>query len=99
RDFHVTGVQTCALPIYHISNVQKVFPDKKRPDERYYVLDFTFAELQQLDLTERRTATGELRYPTRFPAGRGKLKIMSLAQQIERSEERRVGKSEDLGGQ
>lgn len=67
----------------HISNVQKVFPDKKRPDDRYYVLDFTFAELQQLDLTERRTATGEQRYPTRFPAGRGKLKIMSLAQQIE----------------
>src|SRR5690606_37768194 len=67
----------------HISNVQKVFPDKKRPDERYYVLDLTFAELQQLDLTERRTGTGVPRYPMRLLAGRRKFRIMSLAKQIE----------------
>lgn len=67
----------------HISNVRDVFPDKKRPDERYYVLDFTFVELQKLNLTERQTAAGEQRYPARFPAGTGQLKVMSLAQQIE----------------
>ena len=53
-----------------VTNVQEVFPGRARPDSRYYVVDFTLAELRQLSVTERvtlldgpRTAVFEQRFP------------------------------------
>jgi glycerophosphoryl diester phosphodiesterase len=66
-----------------VTNVKEVYPDKHRPNGHYYVVDFTFAELQKLTLTERKSKHGEQRYPQRFSVTSGDFKIMSLAQQIE----------------
>lgn len=66
-----------------VTNVADVFPEKYRPDGHYYVMDFTFAELQQLKVLERRNDKGERQYPQRFSGDLGHFHIMSLAQQIE----------------
>ena len=67
-----------------VTNVHEVFPDRKRADERYYVIDFTFDELQELQVTERfDPKTGKQFYPKRFPKGKGNFKLHSLQQEIE----------------
>ena len=37
----------------NVTNVATIFPDKKREDNRFYVIDFTFEELKQLTVFER----------------------------------------------
>jgi glycerophosphoryl diester phosphodiesterase len=45
------------------------FPGRARPDGRHYVLDFTLAEVRQLEVRERMNLrTGEAQYPARYPA-------------------------------
>ncbi len=46
------------------------FPGRKRTDGRFYAIDFTVAELKQLQVTERISLkTGQAALPGRFPAG------------------------------
>lgn len=67
-----------------VTNVAEVFSDRKRENNRYYVIDFTFDELQQLQVTERfDPKTGKQFYPNRFPKGKGNFKLHSLQQEIE----------------
>lgn len=66
-----------------ISDVAKVFPDRKRADGRYYAIDFTLAELKRLNVSERfDPATGKAVYPTRFPVGKGSFQIPTLDEEI-----------------
>lgn len=67
-----------------VSNIAALFPARNRSDGRYYALDFTFAELQTLRLSERfHHATGEAVYPNRYPVGFGDFKIVSLQEELE----------------
>ena len=67
-----------------VTDVSSKFSDRKREDGRYYVIDFTFEELQQLQVTERfNTKNGEQYYPNRFPKGKGSFRLHSLQQEIE----------------
>ncbi|TMM29661.1 glycerophosphodiester phosphodiesterase [Polaribacter aestuariivivens] len=67
-----------------VTNVATKFPDRKRTDNRYYVIDFTFEELQTLAVSERfNPKTGEQFYKNRFPKGKGNFKLHSLQQEIE----------------
>jgi len=62
-----------------VTDVAIKFPDRKRENNRYYVIDFAFAELQQLQVTERfDPKTGKQVYPNRFPKGKGNFKLHSL---------------------
>ena len=36
-----------------VTNVAELFPDRKRKDGRYYVIDYTFDELKTLRVVER----------------------------------------------
>ncbi|MFM7205042.1 MAG: glycerophosphodiester phosphodiesterase [Planctomycetaceae bacterium] len=81
-----------------VSDVAEVFPGRSRADGRFYVLDFTLAELQRLRLSERRDPrTGRQLYPGRFPAGTGSFRVATLAEELElleglgRSTGRRAG--------
>lgn len=71
------------LVLDRISNVRDIFPEKHRPNGHYYVMDFSFSELQQLKLVERSNKEGEQRYPKRFARDQGHFHVMSLGQQIE----------------
>lgn len=51
------------------TNVAQKFPTRNRADGRYYALDFTVAELKQLQVSERfAVTTGAPVYPKRYPS-------------------------------
>ena len=76
HDLHLEG----------LSDVEVVFPDRARDDGHYYVIDFTLAELRTLNLTERIVSDvpgGIATYPNRFPPGKSRFQIHTLAEEIE----------------
>ena len=53
-----------------VTNVAEVYPDRKRKEGRYYVIDFTLKEIQNLKMTEGfRIKEGNkvANFPQRFP--------------------------------
>ncbi|MFY9243916.1 MAG: glycerophosphodiester phosphodiesterase [Polaribacter sp.] len=67
-----------------VTNVSTKFPNRKRQDNRFYVIDFTFDELKTLQVTERfNPETGEQVYKNRFPIWKGNFKLHSLQEEIE----------------
>tara|TARA_R110002073_G_scaffold279026_1_gene442904 strand:- start:147783 stop:148739 length:957 start_codon:yes stop_codon:yes gene_type:complete len=67
-----------------VTDVAQKFTDRKRVDGRYYVIDFTFDELKQLNVSERfNPTTGNAIYKTRFPLGKSSFKLHSLEEEIE----------------
>jgi len=62
------------------------FPGRSREDGLHYVVDFTLAEIQSLEVTEGARQVGDSRqaiYPGRFPVGLSTFRIHTLAQEIE----------------
>jgi len=57
------------------TNVEEVFPDRKRPDGRWYVADFTLEEVKRLRAHER--------LPHRFPMGQSKFEVPTFEEAIE----------------
>jgi glycerophosphoryl diester phosphodiesterase len=89
--FHDTHIDTT-------TDVAKKFPGRQRADGRFYALDFTVAELKQLNVTERfHPKTGKAVFPRRFPVGVGSFSVVTLEeeiqfiQQLNRSTGRNVG--------
>jgi glycerophosphoryl diester phosphodiesterase len=74
--FHDTHIDTT-------TDVAKKFPGRQRADGRFYALDFTLAELKQLNLTERFSPkTGKAAFPRRFPVGVGSFSVVTLEEEI-----------------
>jgi glycerophosphoryl diester phosphodiesterase len=65
-----------------VTNVKQVFPSRKREDGRYYVLDFTLAELRTLNVHERQDASGKQVFPNRYQ-GNDTFHIATFEDQIE----------------
>jgi glycerophosphoryl diester phosphodiesterase len=89
--FHDTHIDTT-------TDAAKKFPGRQRADGRFYALDFTLAELKQLNVTERfNPKTGKAAFPRRFPVGVGSFSVVTLEeeiqfiQQLNRSTARNVG--------
>jgi len=67
-----------------VSDVAQRFPLRARSDGRFYAIDFTFAEIGELKVTERfHPETGAAVFPNRFPAGVGRFQIPSLIEELE----------------
>jgi len=67
-----------------VTNVAEVFPDRSRADGRFYAIDFTLADIKQLRVTERiDLETGQAVFPKRFPAGKSRFEVPTLAEEIE----------------
>jgi glycerophosphoryl diester phosphodiesterase len=67
-----------------VTDVAKKFPMKKRNDGRFYVIDFTFVELKQLNVSERfDPATNKAVFSNRFPVFTATFKLHSLQEEIE----------------
>jgi glycerophosphoryl diester phosphodiesterase len=66
-----------------VTDVAQRFKGRHRDDGRHYVIDFDLAELRELLVYERR-APGEAaaRYPQRFPATTGVLRIATLEEEL-----------------
>ena len=89
--FHDTHIDTT-------TDVAKKFPGRQRADGRFYALDFSVAELKQLNVTERfNPKTGKAAFPKRFPVGVGSFQVVTLEEEIQfiqalnRSTRRNVG--------
>src|SRR5690606_40033546 len=89
RDFHVTGVQTCALPILSEEEIQRMVADAEANREE----DRKFQEL----VAARNQADG-LVHATRNAITEHGSKVPGDVIGRVRSEERRVGKGGDRGG-
>lgn len=71
------------IQIDAVTDAATRFPNRHRPDGRWYALDFTVAELQQLAVTERRDPkTNRPAFPNRFPAGVGSFRIPTLDEEL-----------------
>jgi glycerophosphoryl diester phosphodiesterase len=70
-----------------VSNVAQVFPDRKREDGRYYVIDFTLAEVRSLTISEGFTVDSSgsptAPYPNRFPIQKSHFHIHTFQEEIE----------------
>lgn len=66
-----------------VTDVAERFPGRQRSDGRYYTRDFDLAEVQALNVHERRGEDGKAVYPGRFPAGAGRFRIPTLEAEIE----------------
>ena len=67
-----------------VTNVQDIFPTRKRSDGKFYVIDFTFEELQKLNVYERfNSETKNAIFPMRFPLKKSNFKLHSLQDEIE----------------
>ena len=67
-----------------VTDVAKRFPGRKREDGRYYAIDFTVAELKQLNASERfDPRTGAAVFAKRFPVGKGSFQIPTLEEELQ----------------
>ncbi len=69
-----------------VTNVDSVFPERKRKDGKYYVIDFTLTELQALLMTEGfdvKDGVKEQSYKGRFPMMTSNFKIHTFQEEIE----------------
>ncbi len=64
-----------------VTNVEQVFPARHRKDGRYYVLDFTLAELKTLKVHERTNASGAQVFSERYQ-GNGHFTIATFEEHI-----------------
>ena len=67
-----------------VTDVVEKFPERKRKDGRYYVIDFNYEDLKLLQVYERFDyKTGEQIYPSRFPKEKANFQLHSLYEEIE----------------
>ena len=67
-----------------VTDVARRFPDRKRADGRSYAIDFTVAELKQLNASERfDPRTGAAVFPARFPVGKSSFQIPTLEEELQ----------------
>ena len=81
-----------------VTNVSEKYPNRKRVDGKYYVIDFTFEELKNLEVTERfDSETGLQIYPKRFPKGTSSFRLHSLQDEIELIQGLNKSSGKDIG--
>lgn len=66
-----------------VTDVAELFPDRRRRDGRYYVRDFTLAEVKLLSVHERRNADGTMVYPDRYQADGELFRVSTFAEELE----------------
>lgn len=67
-----------------VTDVAERFPDRARPDGRYYAIDFTLEEIKQLRVSERLDPkTKQPAFPNRFPRGKSEFRLATLQEEIE----------------
>ena len=69
-----------------VTNVGDVFPHRARDDGRFYVIDFTLAEIRQLAVYERFANSDGSKFPVfdgRFPLERSTFRVNTFAEEIE----------------
>lgn len=70
-----------------VTDVAEKFPNRARPDGRFYAIDFTLKEIESLDATEGFNVDEHGKqtqiFPHRFPMWKSKFKVHTFAEEIE----------------
>ena len=67
-----------------VSDVASVFPTRNRSNGRFYVIDFTVADIKKLRVSERfNRLTGQPVFPQRFPVNQSTFAFNTLAEELE----------------
>ncbi len=81
-----------------VTDVATKFPNRKRKDGRFYVIDFTFNELKTLQVLERfNPKTGKQVYRKRYPKGKGNFKLHSFQEEIELIQGLNISTGKNIG--
>ena len=65
------------------TNVEEVFPNRKRKDGRWYAVDFTLEEIKKLAVNERENESQRRVFPKRFPKGQSNFRVPTFVEFIE----------------
>jgi glycerophosphoryl diester phosphodiesterase len=66
-----------------VTDVAVRFPSRQRDDRRYYVRDFSLAELRMLNVHERRHADDSAVFARRFPTTLGRFRIATFDEELD----------------
>jgi len=79
------GVLICLhdMHLERTTDVEEVFPDRHRSDDRWYAADFTLDEIKMLKAHERCDSDGNPCFPDRFPSNFSEFEIPTFAEMIE----------------
>ncbi|MGY4706853.1 glycerophosphodiester phosphodiesterase [Candidatus Bipolaricaulota sp. J31] len=79
------GVLICLHDIYleYTTNVEEVFPERRRRDGHWYAIDFTLEEIKKLSVHERCRRDGRPYFPGRFPVGKSRFEVPTFVEMIE----------------
>lgn len=70
------------IHLENTTNVEEVYPQRNRSDGRFYVIDFTLAELRALSVHERKDDKSEQVYASRY-SGSAHFAISTFDEQVE----------------
>ena len=70
------------VTLNEITNVREVYPDRSRENGHWYVMDFTWAELQKLSVHERFSDDEAAESAVRFPRNSARFRIATLDQHL-----------------
>jgi len=79
------------------TDVERRFPDRVRGDGAWYAIDFTLAEIKQLDVHERARPGGAAAMPGRFPLGLSRFEVPTLAEVLELVQGLNASTGRDVG--
>lgn len=79
------------------TDVEQVFPDRRRDDGRWYAADFTLDEIKQLRVHERTRKDGTPYFPNRFPLNRSKFEVPTFTEMIELIQGLNTSTGRDVG--
>ena len=72
------------LTLEETTDVEAVFPHGKRADGKWYVIDFTLAQLKTLQVHERSNdGKGGLNFPGRFPYQKSRFQLETFQTMVE----------------
>ena len=79
-----------------ITDVAEVFPNRGR-NGKFYVFDFTLAELKQLNVSERFPSTANSEGKGRFPRNTGRFRLSTLDEHLQLINGLNVSRGRDVG--
>ena len=79
------GILICLHDIYleRTTDVEELFPDRRRADGHFYAIDFTLEEIKRLSVHERCRDSGQPYFPGRFPVGASHFQVPTFIEMIE----------------
>lgn len=79
------------------TNVEEVFPERRRADGSWYAIDFTLEEIRRLEAHERMRPDGTYYYPDRAHLSFTRYRVPTFAELLELVRERNVVSGRDVG--